>query len=297
MSRWTTIGPTTSASCNAGASLQINIAANGSWLNIVKIKVVPSESSGTTTVELYKRDTFQAADRCYITEAFTGNLIDPVKITSGVVTELNEFLVCTYTDLDATNEIHLKITNGGSVAKTYDYTIEYEIAIVGDSAGNVGVGPATPIAKLHVGGVVAGSAAGLLVSGAITAGPYQYGIMSDGTLSGTAQSNFYFLGGGVAAGTAVSDLAAIRIDNPSLGSGASVGTQYMIRLATPTRGSTNYAIYSDGGANYFGGNVGIGTVSPGSKLSVVGLPTSSAGLSAGDIWIDTAAGNVLKIIT
>lgn len=42
------------------------------------------------------------------------------------------------------------------------------------------------------------------------------------------------------------------------------------------------------------GNVGIGTTSPGSKLSVVGLPTSPSGLSAGDIYIDS---DVLKIVT
>jgi hypothetical protein len=33
------------------------------------------------------------------------------------------------------------------------------------------------------------------------------------------------------------------------------------------------------------GSVGIGTTSPGSKLSIVGLPTSSAGLSSGDIYV------------
>ncbi len=45
------------------------------------------------------------------------------------------------------------------------------------------------------------------------------------------------------------------------------------------------------------GNVGIGTTTPGSKLSIVGLPTSSAGLSAGDIWVDTTGGlNILKIV-
>lgn len=44
------------------------------------------------------------------------------------------------------------------------------------------------------------------------------------------------------------------------------------------------------------GNVGIGTTAPNSKLSVVGLPTSAAGLAPGDIWIDVAAGNALKIV-
>jgi hypothetical protein len=42
------------------------------------------------------------------------------------------------------------------------------------------------------------------------------------------------------------------------------------------------------------GNVGIGTTAPTSKLHVVGLPTSSSGLTAGAIWID---GTTLKIVT
>ncbi len=54
-------------------------------------------------------------------------------------------------------------------------------------------------------------------------------------------------------------------------------------------------IYSLGvnSRNYFEGKVGIGTPTPGSKLSIVGLPTSAAGLSAGDIWNN---GGVLTIV-
>jgi hypothetical protein len=43
-----------------------------------------------------------------------------------------------------------------------------------------------------------------------------------------------------------------------------------------------------------GGNVGIGTTTPGSKLSIVGLPTSATGLSAGDIYVDALG--YLKIV-
>jgi hypothetical protein len=41
------------------------------------------------------------------------------------------------------------------------------------------------------------------------------------------------------------------------------------------------------------GNVGINTATPGSKLSIVGLPTSASGLSTGDIWNDSGT---LKIV-
>jgi hypothetical protein len=34
----------------------------------------------------------------------------------------------------------------------------------------------------------------------------------------------------------------------------------------------------------------------GTALALVLLPTSSAGLRSGDVWVDTAAGRVLKIV-
>jgi len=42
-----------------------------------------------------------------------------------------------------------------------------------------------------------------------------------------------------------------------------------------------------------GGNVGIGTSNPGSKLSISGLPTSADGLSSGDVWNN---GGILNIV-
>ena len=89
----------------------------------------------------------------------------------------------------------------------------------------------------------------------------------------------------------------------SLGSGSDA----IITLATNASGSPRTIYYKastatinftgTGGTDLMtltnGGNVGIGTTSPGSKLSIVGLPTSSAGLSSGDIYV---AAGVLMIV-
>jgi hypothetical protein len=92
------------------------------------------------------------------------------------------------------------------------------------------------------------------VAGAITSGTYQYGCFFDGTFSGTTQTNLFYLAGGVAAATAVVDYATIRIDDASLGAGATITNQYGIYIANITKGGTlKYAIYSVGGAVRFNG--------------------------------------------
>jgi hypothetical protein len=60
-----------------------------------------------------------------------------------------------------------------------------------------------------------------------------------------------------------------------------------IRISNAAGTANNILFYGDGKA-YFAGNVLIGTTTNGaSKLRLVGLPTSSVGLSSGDVWSDS----------
>lgn len=111
----------------------------------------------------------------------------------------------------------------------------------------------------------------------------------------------------------------IGVSSPSTALHTNVtGGDNELRIATTTSGNPTLALYANGaGAHAIAfdrsalaltfktvgssermrisanGDVGIGTSSPGSRLSIVGLPTSSAGLSAGDVYND---GGTLKIV-
>jgi hypothetical protein len=121
-----------------------------------------------------------------------------------------------------------------------------------DSAGNVGIGTTIPASKLSVGGDIGLFAGSYLGSG------------QSYDLSGAASSanlQLYSLGDG-----------ATRLNNVA---GA---------IKLQTAGTDRLTVLN-------GGNVGIGTASPGSKLAVVGLPTyadnaaaTTGGLSVGDFY-------------
>ena len=61
----------------------------------------------------------------------------------------------------------------------------------------------------------------------------------------------------------------ININTPTITT-STVNTNYGLYIANQTGATTNYSIYSAGGNNYFGGNVGIGVTSPASNLHIVG---------------------------
>lgn len=104
-----------------------------------------------------------------------------------------------------------------------------------------------------------------------------------------------------AAGFALNNLGAVNMQTP-----AGVATKFsMIQAAVANwdiqvPASVNALTFGQGGSERLrvtlAGNVGINKTNPGSKLAVSGLPTSASGLTSGDIWYDTAAGNVLKIV-
>lgn len=56
-------------------------------------------------------------------------------------------------------------------------------------------------------------------------------------------------------------------------------------------------LYIDQNGSQFTGSIGIGKAPTAtSPLCISGLPTSASGLATGDVWVDTAGGNILKIV-
>jgi hypothetical protein len=140
--------------------------------------------------------------------------------------------------------------------------------------GNAGIGTTTPAKVLDVNGTFRVGVAGINAS----------------TFECDPSSGNCDIGGSSAAGSGPSSDTRLTILGATTDS-----TEYLI--VGKNSSATNQFWFRNDGTFYNSGNVGIGTTTPRSKLSVVGLPTSASGLTSGDIWCDTTGGlNILKIV-
>jgi hypothetical protein len=151
------------------------------------------------------------------------------------------------------------------------------------SAGNVAIGAASPAYNL------------VTANDNTTTGASQYSIAATATLSGTTFSAALLGQLRIAASTTAASAAGLRIVNPTLASGASITNCYGISIDDITSGTNDYGIrslvssgtnkfnlYIDGtAANYFAGNVGIGTTSPTATLHVKGGNTNNLKIDNG----------------
>ena len=74
---------------------------------------------------------------------------------------------------------------------------------------------------------------------------------------------------------AVKPTTAYAFYGGNMGS-AGVTNAYGLYLETQTNATNNWGVYSVGGNNYFGGNVGIGTTNPGNKFNLLAPTTADA---------------------
>ncbi|WP_295901850.1 beta strand repeat-containing protein [uncultured Bdellovibrio sp.] len=169
--------------------------------------------------------------------------------------------------------------------------------------GHVGIGVLNPLARLDVAyGIPTGDSADHFVAnqstasinvnsnysgtissviGHIVTGPAQEGVINSVTgVSGVIKhSGIGSLTNATGLQSSLSNVSTGTITNaygltilaPLNTGGGTVENFYGVYVDTPTAANTNFAVYSKGGLNYFGGNVGIGTTTPSSELDVAGV--------------------------
>jgi hypothetical protein len=136
MGRYQTASFTTASVAGSGGVLNHDLTIPANGIDISRIKITPSVSTGTQTVEIFLTASRGSGDLLYSTRAWTATYFsDPA---DNVGAEGLQGWVVPYYDGDETTKLHLRFTNNHTSAKTYAVEIDYEYMSTSD-AGVEGV--------------------------------------------------------------------------------------------------------------------------------------------------------------
>jgi len=100
----------------------------------------------------------------------------------------------------------------------------------------------------------------LVIAGNTTSGSSQYGLITDAAMNGVANHAIY-ANAKIRSSATATNAYGVYVSNPEMGAGATLTNAYGIYIANQTSGSTsNYSIYSAGGANYLAGGLTLPTI-------------------------------------
>jgi hypothetical protein len=142
-------------------------------------------------------------------------------------------------------------------------------------------------------------AAAINIQSTLTTSASQYGINVGATTTFSSAATTAGYGLRVSPTTAnsaftMTNFYGIKVDATAKGAASTITNRYGVYIDAPTDGGTlNIGLYNAGTAR-LGTYVGInGNPTTTSRLNITGLPTSAAGLAAGDVWNN---GGVLTIV-
>lgn len=146
---------------SAGSTSQWGITIPYNSVNVAKIKILPSDATGSWEFFIYKDPTYAASSVVYSTVAFTGNLIDPVYSDGASISEKNEGFVCSYEDTAEALQLYVGIKNNSGSSMDFTGTIIVDTAVAHTGSDAVVGVPEGLLARAY--------ASGLTITSGVTA--------------------------------------------------------------------------------------------------------------------------------